>query len=74
MDGLLELDARHAAGIDVELLWDPRTQGVLVVVHDTTNDETVTIYVEPENALEVFRHPYAYAGQPASRNELRVET
>jgi hypothetical protein len=73
MDGPLELDARHSAGIDVELLWDPRTQGVSVVAHDATSDETITIYVEPDQALEVFRHPFAYAGQPASRAGLRVK-
>ena len=72
MDGPLELDARHAAGIDVELLWDPRTHGLSVVAHDTTTDETVTIYVEADQALEVFRHPFAYAGEPAPRAALRV--
>ena len=56
------------------LLWDPRTQGVLVVAHDATSDETVTIYVEPDQALEVFRHPFAYAGQPTSRDGLQVKT
>jgi len=72
MDGPLELDARHAAGIDVELLWDPRTHGLSVVAHDATTDETVTIYVEAAQALEVFRHPFAYAGEPAPRADLRV--
>ena len=72
MDAPLELDARHAAGIDVELLWDPRTRGLSVVAHDATTDETVTIYVEADQALEVFRHPFAYAGEPAPRAGLRV--
>jgi hypothetical protein len=73
MDGPLELDARHAAGIDVELLWDPRTQGLSVVAHDAMSDETVTIFVEADQALEVFRHPFAYAGEPAPRMGLRVK-
>jgi hypothetical protein len=72
MDGPLELDARHSAGIDVELLWDPRTQGVSVVAHDAATDETVTIYVEADQALEVFRHPFAYVGEPAGRVGSRV--
>ena len=73
MDGPLELDARHAAGIDVELLWDPRTQGLLVVAHDAMSDETVTIFVEADQALEVFRHPFAYAGEPAPPVALRAK-
>jgi hypothetical protein len=73
MDAPVELDARHAAGIDVQLLWDPRTQGVSVVAHDGMTDETVTIFVEPDQALEVFRHPFAHAKQPASRTGLRIK-
>src|SRR6266581_1322068 len=73
MDGPLELDARHAGGIDVELLWDPRTQGLSVVAHDAASDETVTIYVEADQALEVFRHPFAYVGEPASRVGLPLK-
>jgi hypothetical protein len=72
MDGPLELDARHGGGIDVSLLWDPRTQGLSVVAHDATSDETVTIFVEADQALEVFRHPFAYAGERAPRARLRV--
>ena len=74
MDGPLQLDSRHAGGIDVELLWDPRTQGLSVVAHDASSDETVTIYVEADQALEVFRHPFAYARRPASRAGLPVRT
>ena len=73
MDCPLQLDARHAAGIDVELLWDPRTHGVSVVAHDAATDETVTIYVEADQALEVFRHPFAYVGEPAPRVGSRVQ-
>jgi hypothetical protein len=72
MDGPLELDSRHGGGIHVELLWDPRTQGLSVVAHDATSDETVTIFVEADQALEVFRHPFAYAGEPVRRVGSRV--
>ena len=61
MNGPVELDVRHAAGIDVQLLWDRDTRGLTVVAHDAKTDETVTIFVEPDQALEVFNHPFAYA-------------
>jgi hypothetical protein len=61
METWLELDGRQAGGIDVQLLWDPDTQALTVVVHDVKTDETVAIDVEADQALEVFRHPFAYA-------------
>jgi hypothetical protein len=61
MYGQVELDVRHAAGIDVQLLWDRQTSELTVIAHDTTTDETISIDVEPDQALEVFRHPFAYA-------------
>jgi hypothetical protein len=61
MSGPVELDVRHAAGIDVLLLWDRGTQELTVVAHDTTTDEMIAIDVEPDQALEVFHHPFAYA-------------
>ncbi len=56
----VELDGRHSAGIDVQLLWDRRTHALTVVAHDVKTDETVAIEVEPEQALDVFHHPFAY--------------
>jgi hypothetical protein len=60
MESPVELDAREAAGISVQLLWDRRTYGLSVVAHDLRLDEWVEIVVAPDEALEVFRHPYAY--------------
>jgi hypothetical protein len=61
MEIQVELDGRHSAGIDVQLLWDRSTRGLWVVAHDVQTDETVSIAVDPEQALEVFNHPFAYA-------------
>ncbi len=60
METRVELDGRQAAGIDVQLLWDPCTHALTVVVHDTKTDQTVAIDVEPRQALDVFHHPFAY--------------
>jgi hypothetical protein len=73
MEDQVELDGRHSAGIDVQLLWDRRTEGLTVVAHDMTTDETFTIYVDPDDALEVFRHPFAYAPQQFGRTGVRVK-
>ena len=57
---LRELDCRIHDGIDVSLLWNPRTKGVSVAVTDTRHGESFAFGVEPGDALEAFRHPYAY--------------
>ncbi len=55
-----ELDRRSNDGIDVTLLWEPRTNRVLVAVVDERGDESFELEVDPANALDAFRHPYAY--------------
>jgi hypothetical protein len=57
---LRELDRRTSDGIDVSLLWDPRTKGVSVAVTDTRQLGSFEFKVEPGDALDAFRHPYAY--------------
>jgi hypothetical protein len=57
---LRELDRRTRDGIDVSLLWDPRTKGVSVAVTDTRQGGSFEFGVEPGDALEAFWHPYAY--------------
>jgi hypothetical protein len=59
---LRELDQRCSDGIDVQLLWNPREDRVLVAVSDRKTGETFELDVpERARALEVFHHPYAYA-------------
>ena len=57
---LRELDRRTHDGIDVSLLWNPRTEGVSVAVTDTRASGSFEFGVEPGDALEAFWHPYAY--------------
>jgi hypothetical protein len=59
--GVRELDRRSNDGIDVTLLWSPRTNQVFVAVVDERDGESFELEVDPANALDAFRHPYAYA-------------
>jgi hypothetical protein len=58
-----ELDHRESDGIDVRLLWRPHDDTAIVAVSDARSGESFSIEVrEGERALDVFNHPYAYAG------------
>jgi len=56
-----ELDYRDGDGIEVSLLWSRTTNELSVLVVDTNTDEQLELCVEPDEALEVFHHPFAYA-------------
>jgi hypothetical protein len=58
-----ELDFRASNGIEVSLLWSKPTNRVTVSVNDTNSGETFQVDVEPQDALDAFRHPYAYASR-----------
>ena len=61
-DTLQELDHRTGDGIDVRMLWNPSDNRVVVAVSDFKTGEAFDIEVgADESALEVFRHPFAYA-------------
>jgi hypothetical protein len=59
--GVRELDRRSSDGIDVQLLWHPRTNRLFVAVADSRSREAFELEVDGADALDVFRHPYAYA-------------
>jgi len=57
-----ELDSRISDGIEVRLLWHPVDDRTSVAVHDTTTGEMFELKVaDGQRAIDVFRHPYAYA-------------
>lgn len=56
-----ELDHRRGDGVDVKLLWNPRTDQVSIVVEDERLAETFVLDVPGSDALEAFTHPYAYS-------------
>ena len=58
---LKELNYRARDGFEVSLLWSPESGQLAVVVVDEAGGEEFAMEVEPGEAMEVFRHPYAYA-------------
>jgi len=58
---LKELDYRTGDRIEVSLLWSPESGQLAVVVIDREAGEEFAMEVEPDEAIEVFRHPFAYA-------------
>jgi len=69
-----ELDHRSGDGIDVTLLWYPDTSRVSVAVVDVRSGEAFELTVPPADALEAFRHPYAYATRGRSEHALGTAT
>ena len=63
-----ELDRRTSDGIDVRMLWNSRTDRVVVAVHDARTVELFELQVAAGDALFAFHHPYAYVNCPRTSN------
>jgi hypothetical protein len=61
MTEIRELDRRRNDGIEVRLLWNARTNRVLVSVEDEREGDSFEVEVRDGDALQAFHHPYAYA-------------
>jgi hypothetical protein len=57
----LELDHRAVDGVDVWLLWAASANRLFVLVVDSKLDDSFELDVDAADALDAFRHPYAYA-------------
>lgn len=57
-----ELAVRASNGTQVRLLWRQGTRQLWVEVREPATPWALRIQAQPENALDVFHHPYAYAG------------
>jgi len=55
-----ELDRRENDGIAVSLLWNRTSNRLSVVVEDNQLGESFMLVARPDNAHDVFTHPYAY--------------
>lgn len=61
MRNLVDLATRRAGGIEVALIWNRREQSLVVFARDDLTNEEVAIPVDKDEAVEVYRHPFAYA-------------
>ena len=75
LHGVRELDARAGDGIEVRLLWQPTGDRVFVHLIDCRSAETYLADVAAADALDAFRHPFAYVGDAHFSHPVRaVET
>jgi hypothetical protein len=58
-----ELAERERDGLFVTLLWDDGNGSLSVSVKDARTGEAFDLDASETNALDVFRHPYAYAAR-----------
>ena len=56
-----ELAHRSSSGVDVQLLWNPTTDSLVVDVRDLRGP-LFELTAPHEKALDVFDHPFAYWG------------
>ncbi len=56
-----ELAYRNQNGLEVTLLWYPRSNEVSVEVVDHLDDSGFCLPIAGHLALDAFHHPYAYA-------------
>ena len=56
-----ELAYRASDGIEIQLLWHHGTDELLVSVSDDRGGGYFELAARPEQALDVFNHPYAHA-------------
>ena len=58
-----ELARRRSGSVEVLLLWHPISNKVELRIHDTSKEEDFGFRVPPGEAMQAFRHPYAYAAR-----------
>ena len=69
MRNLVDLASRRSGGIEVALIWNRTDSSLVVFAHDDRTDEDVAIPVSPDEATEVYRHPFAYAHRSLETGE-----
>jgi hypothetical protein len=57
---IIDLADRHSGDLDVVLLWARGSARLWVMVTHCRSGRTALINATAANALDVFRHPFAY--------------
>jgi len=57
------LAERRTGSVEILLLWHPMSNEVELRIHDTSKEAELGFRVPPGEAMEAFRHPYAYAAR-----------
>jgi hypothetical protein len=60
LDPVVELAERHSTDLDVVLFWARGSSRLWVSVTHRRSGQSARIEATPTNALDVFRHPFAY--------------
>ena len=68
-----ELAHRESDGIDVSLFWSPEGNTISVVVRDTRTGEEFSLAADPGEAMDVFRHPFAYKASRGAVSTLAAD-
>ena len=60
-NGTMELASRAGDGVEVALFWNREDNRLTLAVADSRTGSAFELAAHPENALDVFYHPSAYA-------------
>jgi hypothetical protein len=58
-----QLAYRANDGVEVELFWEQDTDNLMVAVSDKHSAAYFELAAAPDQALDVFNHPYAHAAR-----------
>jgi hypothetical protein len=61
----VDLAERHSSDLDVVLMWARRSDRLWVEVTHRRSGRVARINASARDALDVFNHPFAYAGRAA---------
>ena len=63
MEQVVDLATRKSGSIAVALIWDRNEKVLRVIAYDGLTGEEIVVPVSSEEAVEVYRHPFAYSSR-----------